>query len=246
MTDQTSPTLNSTEGGLSHPKRPTWHVAVALLIALLTIVVAYLPALSGDFVWDDRNLIEKANSVHQIQPIHSYLGQSFWNQEDHDRYSRGYYRPLITFSYALEWQLWDGQPWGFHLTNLLLHCINCLLLFFLARRFGATPWWALLGVTLFGLLPRLTECVAWISGRTDLFAAFFVLLALLIHPMEHLHSSKSGSSEASSSGLSVASLIRCALAACLIFLGLLSKEVAAAGLVAIAANECGRLEREGF
>lgn len=133
---------------------------VLLIVLLVAVFTAYSPALQGDFVWDDRNLIERPDSVHRLMPLQGYFTQTFWNPTDHQRQDRSFYRPLVTMSYALEWQLWNGKPSGFHLTNLLLHLLNCLLVFLLARKWGARELPAAFGAALFGLLPRLAESVA--------------------------------------------------------------------------------------
>ena len=90
-----------------------------------------------------------------------------------------YWRPATLLSYALELRLWGVSPWGFHLTNILLHTANTLLLYLLLKRFrpeGPLPWTASL---LFLLHPAHGENIAWISGRTDLLAFLFLALSLL-------------------------------------------------------------------
>ena len=90
-----------------------------------------------------------------------------------------YWRPATLLSYALELRLWGISPWGFHLTNILLHTANTLLLYLLLKRFrpeGPLPWTASL---LFLLHPAHGENIAWISGRTDLLAFLFLALSLL-------------------------------------------------------------------
>ena len=210
---------------------PAWKKAVLLLLALIAIFTAYSPALSGEFVWDDHNLIERSSSVRQLRPLPSYFLHGFWNPADQaSRQSSGYYRPLTALSYAAEWKLWDGAPSGFHLTNLLFHLGNCLLLFLLALKLDASFGHAAFAMTLFGLLPRLTETTAWISGRTDSMACTFVLSALLAWPRTLSESGRG--------------MLRAAGAAVLVLMGLFCKEVAAAAAAAIGAVELGRLLRK--
>src|SRR5690606_7974475 len=98
--------------------------------------------------------------------------------------------------------------------------------FGLARRLGAGAPAAFLACLLFGLHPRLSESVAWISGRTDVFAALFCLLALRLQA-----SGRPGVGR----GVAVALLL---------LLGLLSKEVAIAGVLAVITGEWVRWRRE--
>jgi len=169
----------------------------------------------GAFVWDDVPLIAQQPIVHEFQPIGSYFDRMFFGGPA-GAPTRTFYRPLVTLSFALDWKVWDGSPLGFHLTNLLLHLVCVTLVFLVARRWGARPVAATLACAAFGLLPRLTEAVAWISGRTDLLAASFVLASLAIH----------GPSSR-----------RRWASAFLLLLGLLSKEAAVAGIAGIVALE---------
>lgn len=153
--------------------------AVWWALPLLATVVAYSAAPSGGFVWDDHALIESEPSVQQVAPVESYFQQRFWN--DPLDASRSFYRPLVTLSYALEWHAWKGSPAGFHVTNLLAHLgvLACVLV--VCRRAGGRGFGTALVATAFAVFPRLTESVAWISGRTDVFAALFGLAALIVY-----------------------------------------------------------------
>ncbi len=110
----------------------------------------------------------------------------------------GYYRPVILLSYladtwffmdAAAWGTpgaatsWSGLGWrtmcpaGFHLTNLLFHAINALLVFVVVRALWRRRRLALATALVFAVHPITTESVAWISGRTDVIATTFFLVA---------------------------------------------------------------------
>ena len=101
----------------------------------------------------------------------------------------GFFRPVFILSYVIDAALWGRSPFGFHLTNVLLHALNSFFVFLLARRLfdGAGVAAerrdaAALGAGLLFLLhPSHTEAVSWISGRADVLATFFGLLSLLFH-----------------------------------------------------------------
>jgi tetratricopeptide (TPR) repeat protein len=96
----------------------------------------------------------------------------------------GYYRPLIGLSYLIDRFAWFAQSEIMHFENVLLHLINTLLVYYLGRtlfiRDGRERLFPLVAALLFGLHPLTTESVYWISGRTDLLAGQFVLLAALL------------------------------------------------------------------
>jgi hypothetical protein len=184
-----------------------------LLLALLATLVAvcYAPALGGGFLWDDRLLIAQAPHVVEGRPLLDYFERSFFDGGGRSL-AESYFRPLTTLSYRLDYWLWAGNPTGFHVTNLLLHELNTLLLYVLLRRRTGTAA-ALAVASLWALAPRLTESVAWISGRTDVLASSFALAALVL--------------------FNPASAWRRWLAALLLVPALLSKEVALAAVFAL-------------
>jgi hypothetical protein len=104
-------------------------------------------------------------------------------------------RPLVNMTYALDRAIWPWELIGHHLTSILLHVVNVLLLFQLAwvatedmrRSRGASGpservspvIVAFVSAALFGLHPMMTEAVAYISGRSEVLYGTFFLLALL-------------------------------------------------------------------
>jgi hypothetical protein len=199
----------------------------ALCIPIIAVLAAYSNALDGGFVWDDHPLIEEQDVVRELAPPSTYFERMFWSDSLKLKVSRNFYRPLVTWSYALEWRAWNGQPGGFHLTNLLLHLGVTLLVFAACRRAGGSPLGAAFASALFGAFPRLTESVSWISGRTDVLATLFALGAWLLYSTAPRAHARRG------------------LAALSLLLGLFCKEVALAILVGIVAMEWVDARRNG-
>lgn len=196
-----------------HAPRP-WLIAV--LVSVLTLA-AYLPAVDGPFIWDDYQLIFDSPRVQELKPLSVYWGSAFWTRGDIEPSGRNYYRPLAIYSLALDHAVHGENPGGYHITNALFHAANTLLLFGLLRRRQLESVQAGLLALSWGLFPRLTEAAAWISGRTDVLAGFFVLLALFLAGRKQTWT-------------------RWAAAVSALF-GLFAKEVAAAALVGVAVNE---------
>jgi protein O-mannosyl-transferase len=196
--------------------------AIWLGLLLVTIIWVYLPSLDGAFVWDDCLLIERSHFVTSLRPLWEYFTVPFWGTDELDIATKVFYRPLVTLSYAFDYALHGQNPTGFHLTNLLLHLVTTSLLFALLRRRGHRGLWSAVLAGLWGLLPRLAECVAWISGRTDLLAGCLTLAALLVWKP---------------------TLTRRIVASLLIVAGLFAKEVALAGFFALLAMEWATPEK---
>lgn len=201
-------------------RQEAWRARAWLGLVLVVVALVYAPALTGGFVWDDYTLIHEERLVTSPQGLGEYFGRFLWSGPLQS--SRVFYRPLITLSYVADHQLWRGAPGGFHLTNLLLHLLATCLVWGLVRRAGRTgdgqgglPALSAALAAAFALAPRLTESVAWISGRTDVAAALGGLGAFLVH--------RPGPG---AWGRKLA-------AAGLLLFGLLCKEVAIAGLSAV-------------
>ncbi|HVR20344.1 MAG TPA: tetratricopeptide repeat protein [Polyangiaceae bacterium] len=188
---------------------------MAALLVFVAVVAVYMTSLGGPFLWDDRLLILDAPLIERGGSLGDFLSSPFWAAGAFSAESTSYYRPLVTLSFALDRAVHGNNPGGYHLTNVVLHATNALLLHALLKKHGARPGTAALLATGWALLPRLAEAAAWISGRTDVLASLFTFGALL----------------AWGPGLG-----RRILGALLIGTGLLAKESAVAGALAIAAG----------
>lgn len=147
--------------------------------ALLPVLAAYANVFNVGFMWDDHVLIEQNTDLHSLQAPWIYLSRTFW--EHPFLYGQqSFYRPLVTFTLALDWALGGGTPLVFHLTNLVMHLAVCTLIFVFALRRSRSTTTAAVVTMLFGVMPRLTESVTWIVGRTDVLATLLVLGAFLL------------------------------------------------------------------
>lgn len=150
-----------------------WWLAVVPAILVLAF---YAPALRYEFVWDDERLIENNALLRSVQGLLWALRSDFWMTVG--EHASGFWRPLITLSYAVDGVLFRWQPWGFHLMNLLAAAGVASLVTLLAMRLGAGRWPAVAAGAWFALMPHHIESTAWVAGRTDLYTALFFLLAL--------------------------------------------------------------------
>jgi tetratricopeptide (TPR) repeat protein len=148
---------------------------VAAALAVLTLVT-FSPVLQCGFVdFDDPEYVA-ANP--QVQAGLTAQGLAWaWGAEHSANW-----HPLTWMSLMLDAQLYGLRPWGFHLTNLLLHAVNTLLLFAALRRMTGARWRSAVVAGLFALHPLHVESVAWVSERKDVLSIFFGLAALCAYP----------------------------------------------------------------
>ncbi len=146
-----------------------WLQRLAVPALVLLVAIAFGNALQNDFCFDDRPFIEKSEDIHDIGNVPGMFGIG----------GKMAYRPVRQASYALDIWLWGGKDaFGFHLTNVILHALTTIVLFFLARRLLGNPLAAWITAALFALHPIHTESVTYISGRKDVLCTLFGLLAV--------------------------------------------------------------------
>jgi len=88
------------------------------------------------------------------------------------------WHPLTWLSHMLDCQIYGLHPGGHHLTNLLFHATNTILLFLILAQMTNRPWPSLATAALFAVHPLHVESVAWVSERKDLLSTFCCLLAI--------------------------------------------------------------------
>jgi tetratricopeptide (TPR) repeat protein len=88
------------------------------------------------------------------------------------------WHPLTWLSLQLDQEVYGLAPWGYHLTNLLLHTANVVLLFLALRRLTGAVWRSAVVAAFFGVHPLHVESVAWVAERKDVLSSFFWMLTL--------------------------------------------------------------------
>lgn len=152
----------------------SWPRPLGLLLILGSL--AYANVLGLGLVWDDTHFLREGAAVTRA-PWSVLLGSDFWLEGERS----GYYRPLVTASYAVEWRLFGPAPAGYHAMNLLYHLAACALLVWVAVPVLGNNAGAWLAGAVFAVHPIHTESVAFVSGRTDVMATALFLLAFGAH-----------------------------------------------------------------
>ena len=92
-----------------------------------------------------------------------------------------FWHPLTWLSLMFDYQLHGLNAGGYHLTNLILHILSTLLLFWLFNRMTGTIWRSAFVAAFFALHPLHVESVVWISERKDVLSVFFWMLTLCLY-----------------------------------------------------------------
>jgi tetratricopeptide (TPR) repeat protein len=180
------------------------HPALISLALVLATFGVYWPLLKCDFVGYD-------DTVYVTQNWHVLRGLS-WDQVDwaFSSTSEGFWHPLTWLSHMLDVQLYGVQAWGHHLSSLLLHMANTVLLFLGLRRLTGAVWRSALVAALFALHPLHVEAVAFVAERKEVLSAFFGLLMLWTYAV-YVEKSKGQSPQAKNYYVLTLALFACAL-----------------------------------
>jgi tetratricopeptide (TPR) repeat protein len=139
------------------------------LIVLLTLL-AYIPAMRGGYIWDDNAHITDNGALRSSDGL-----ARIW----FDPKVLPQYYPLVHTTFWVEYHLWQLDPFGYHLVNVLLHAGNAILLLLVLRYLRVPGAW--LAAALFALHPVQVESVAWITERKNVLSGFFYLLSALAY-----------------------------------------------------------------
>lgn len=146
-----------------------WKITAGL--ALITLVL-FLPSVRyGHIAFDDDVYVfENQNVITGLSPANIRWALAAVHEQ--------YWLPVLRLSFMADASIFGPSPWGFHLTNILLHIANVLLLFGLLLRFTGARWPSAFVAALFAIHPLNVEAVVWITARKDVLSTFFWLLGL--------------------------------------------------------------------
>jgi len=157
--------------GNRSPARLLW---TCLALGLVTAAL-YSPVLGHDFITYDDQLYVTENTHVQSGLTRPAIVWAFQGSHASN------YHPLTWLSHMLDCQCYGLRPAGHHLTNLLLHTANAILLLLLLHTLTGELFLSAAVAALFAWHPLHVESVAWIAERKDVLSAFFWLLTLLAY-----------------------------------------------------------------
>jgi tetratricopeptide (TPR) repeat protein len=137
-------------------------------LLLLITVIAYIPATRGGFIWDDDDYVTENRTLRSAAGLYRIWFELGANRQ---------YYPMTHTTFWVEYHLWELNPFGYHLVNVLLHGLGAVLLWLVLSRLSVPAAW--LAAALFALHPVHVESVAWITERKNLLSGFLYLGSLL-------------------------------------------------------------------
>jgi tetratricopeptide (TPR) repeat protein len=146
-------------------------IAIACTALFVSLLCLYWPALRGQFVFDDLSL--PFSKAMRDEPLGAWMAGV---------------RPILMFTYWLNYRFGGTRPDSYHFMNLAIHFVNTGLVFLVLCRLFAYAGWvqrkavtaAAVGASIFAFHPLQTESVSYVAGRSESLASLFLLLAYVV------------------------------------------------------------------
>jgi len=237
---------------MAQPDSPSRKLILwTLLFLVLVSAIPFLPMFQNQFVWDDHEFIVNNPSIRNIFPLARFFKSQGLIVRGKIHPISGS-RPLMALSIALDYAVWKLNPFGYHLTNLILHILCVIVGFFMIREITREFIAAAFAAALFAVLPGHAEAVIALLGRSDLLATLFVLIGFNAYLRSQARPERSSVSPAAS-GLKLLSVIRYRssfpwylISVICFFLACLSKETGLVLLVLIGVYEIFKRVKRPF
>lgn len=148
-----------------------------IIILTIAILCAYANIANGPFIFDDDTFIVKNTYIHSLDDIprlyRSCITEGAFISDCN------FYRPNQALVHAIVYKFFGANPIPFHVTSILFHLINCLLIYKLLQLLTFSKNTSFFCSLLFAIHPMQTEAVSYISGLSDPLALCFMLMAII-------------------------------------------------------------------
>ena len=164
------------------------HRTFAAILLFLVSFAVFIPSLGNGLVWDDVTYVIKWQPKLRSTKLNPGM---FVPSRSKEAQKNKYFRPVYLASLVIDSRIWGTSPFGFHLTNVILHAVTTVLLFFLIlllfEEFNRGPGRseAFLASLLFAVYPLHVESVSFIAARGDILAGMFFLLCLIFYILSY-------------------------------------------------------------
>lgn len=156
--------------------------AIVGLLIIITLL-AYVKIFNAEFVYDDYAFIVNNKDIQSFKPFSKFFlsPDIFTGSNYSDQGGGKNWRPVASFAFAAQYALFGKNPFGYHLTSILFHILNLILVYFLVIKLTKRVGVAALTAAFWALHPVATEAVSWIANQSSLiFFGFFILAILAV------------------------------------------------------------------
>jgi len=157
-------------------KKMKKNIIISLILIIILGFAAYGNSLGGKFIWDDEVLVKDNLYIRSYANLPKIFSEDIGAGGKRSFY---FFRPIQMLTFMVDYSVWGLKVTGYHLTNLLLHIIAALLLFWLINLLFGDWLLGFLTAALFTVHPLFTAVVSYISGRADSLVLIFLLASFI-------------------------------------------------------------------
>ncbi|XP_067123471.1 protein O-mannosyl-transferase Tmtc3-like isoform X2 [Centruroides vittatus] len=150
------------------------------LLLVTTVCACYYNALECGFVFDDMSAVKDNKDLRPITHVSNIFWNDFWGTPIIKEHSHKSYRPICVLTFRINYMIDELNPLGYHLVNVLLHALVCILYLRLCYMFLPAES-SLVAAMLFAVHPIHTEAVTGVVGRAETLSSVFFLSAFLCY-----------------------------------------------------------------
>ena len=153
------------------------NTGLQIILLIFLPVLVFLKVVNFEFILDDIGIIR--NNVDVLSNL-TKLGEAFTRDAFFAKPGKAFYRPIQTVSFMFDASISGPNPWMYHFTNVMLHIITVILLYYILKQVGfkfLTPFFT---AAIFSLHPLLTCAICWVPGRGDLLIGLFGAASFLM------------------------------------------------------------------
>lgn len=150
-------------------------VLLVFLCLLAVNFIVYGPSLAFGFLVDS----DDQAYIFRNPYLQDLTGENLWAIFSNIHYDS--YNPVTLVSYSLDYSFWKFDPFGYHLTQILLHTLNACLAFVLLLNINIPLMAAVGAVMVYAVHPIHVESVVWIAERKNLLSSFFIFSSLIFY-----------------------------------------------------------------
>ena len=178
-----------------------------IFFIVVLCLTTYASSVRNDFIWDDDSYVYANPYIQKTEGL-----SAIWLTHRLPQYY-----PITFTTFWIEHQLWGDHPLGYHISNLIFHILNAILIFWVVEKLCATLAFPV--ALLFAVHPIQVETVAWVTERKNLLALFFFLLAMLSY--FRFDATRKTAYYFQTLGLFVCALLSKSIAVCFVFIPVL-------------------------
>ncbi len=158
--------------------RENWKIVLVCLLLAAAVFALYSQVADHPFIWlDDKHYISNNNYVNEGFSLENLA----WSFKFSQFGEKTYWHPFTWISHMLDCQLFGLNAGLHHLSNVLHHAINAILLFLALRLMTGSLWRSAFAASLFALHPVNVDTVAWLAERKNLLSTSFWVLTMIAY-----------------------------------------------------------------